>query len=403
MRKLQFIFIFCLFQYAYTFAQQYDWVVIDPDSIPGNPDFSDVYFIDNETGWFTIHSPGLNQIYRTDDGAGSFSIQTTSLGNTKAIQMIDENNGYCGGENGWVYNTVNGGLNWNPINSMGNFLDISFPPNTDTNNPIGYACGDNGQVWQVTSTLTNLNTGFATTFSGISTPSVNSVWFCGGNRIYYYNGTTFTSQSTPGGIFTDIHFINNQEGWVVGSGGVIGHTTNGGGTWTSQINPDAQNRTLNGVFFLNDNDGWAVGVNGIILHTSNGGDTWNVETVSGLSSTAFLIGVYFTSPTNGYVVGNNQVIVKYADITGIINTNQQLEFMIFPSPVKNTIWIKCKDLITENGGIEIFTNYGIFLFGKEVKTGSDIVNLDLSHLASGIYLIRIKVGSKSVTKKIIKE
>ncbi len=50
-----------------------------------------------------------------------------------------------------------GGLNWNIIASMGTLLDISFPPGTKPANPIGYACGDNGQVWEITSTLTNLN------------------------------------------------------------------------------------------------------------------------------------------------------------------------------------------------------------------------------------------------------
>ncbi len=160
---------------------------------------------------------------------------------------------------------------------MGTLLDISFPFGTTPANPIGYACGDSGQVWEITSTLTNLNSPSSTTFSGISAPSVNNVWVCGGNRIYYYNGTNFTSQTAPAGTFNDIHFINNQEGWVVGSGGVIGHTTNGGTSWNEQTNPDTQNRTLIKVFFLDANNGWAVGVDGVILHTIDGGTTWTIE------------------------------------------------------------------------------------------------------------------------------
>ncbi|MBT8391572.1 MAG: hypothetical protein HKO83_05550 [Ignavibacteriaceae bacterium] len=267
------ILLLTLFSFIFfnsnSFAQTYGWYVIDPPSIPGIVDFSDLYFTDYNTGWLTTST--YDSIYRTDDGAITFSRQTTPLGYTSAIHMLDADNGYSGGAGGWIYNTTNGGLNWNFIGSMGTLLDISFPFGTTPANPIGYACGGNGQVWEITSGLTNLNSPSSTTLSGISAPSVNNVWVSGGGRIYYYNGTNFASQTTPAGTFNDIHFINNQEGWVVGSGGVIGHTTNGGTSWNEQTNPDTQNRTLIKVFFLDANNGWAVGIDGVILRTINGG------------------------------------------------------------------------------------------------------------------------------------
>ena len=283
------------------------WQVIDPATISGTPDFSDVFFVNDSTGW--ISSSSHVNIYKTQDGAASFSTQTSPLGATNAIHMLDASNGYSGGAGGWVYKTVNGGLIWNFLASMGSLSDISFPPNTLPGNPVGYACRDAGRVWEITSSLTNLNSGSASNFSGISAPSVNNVWVCGGNRIYYYNGTNFTSQSTPGGTFNDIHFINNQEGWVVGNVGIIGNTTDGGTSWITQTNPDTQNRSLIGVFFLDSNNGWAVGNGGVILHTTNGGTTWAVEG-AGLT-TAFLRGVQFTSTTTGYVVGNGKTLLKF--------------------------------------------------------------------------------------------
>ncbi len=174
------------------FAQTYGWYVIDPPSIPGIVDFSDIYFTDDNTGWLTTST--YDSIYRTDDGAITFSRQTTPLGYTSAIHMLDADNGYSGGAGGWIYNTTNGGLNWDFIGSMGHLLDISFPFGTTPANPIGYASGNDGRVWEITSTLTNLNSPSSSTLSGISAPSVNNVWVCGGNRIYYYNGTSFTSQ-----------------------------------------------------------------------------------------------------------------------------------------------------------------------------------------------------------------
>ena len=283
------------------------WQVIDPATIPGTPDFSDVFFVNDTTGWITTTT--TSNIYRTVDGAVTFSTQTTPLGGTIAIHMLDASNGYSGGAGGWVYKTVNGGLIWNILASIGTLLDISFPPGTLPSNPVGYASGNSGNVWEITSSLTNLNSGSSSTFSGISAPTVNNVWVCGGNRIYYYNGTNFTSQIAPAGAFNDIHFINNQEGWVVGDLGIIGKTTDGGTSWAPQTNPDTQNRSLYSVFFLNANLGWAVGADGVILHTTDGGTTWTVEG-AGLT-TAFLRGVHFTSSTNGYVVGNVKTLLKF--------------------------------------------------------------------------------------------
>ena len=63
--------------------------------------------------------------------------------------------------------------------------------------------------------------------------------------------------------------------------------------WNTQTNPDTQNRSLYSVFFLDSDNGWAVGNGGIILQTTNGGTTWTIEG-AGLT-TAFLRGVHFTS------------------------------------------------------------------------------------------------------------
>ena len=34
--------------------------------------------------------------------------------------------------------------------------------------------------------------------------------------------------------FTDLHFVNHKQGWVVGEGGLIVHTADGGKTWKQQ-------------------------------------------------------------------------------------------------------------------------------------------------------------------------
>ncbi|NNL22682.1 MAG: T9SS type A sorting domain-containing protein, partial [Ignavibacteriaceae bacterium] len=337
-----------------------------------------------------------------------------------AVHMLnDATNGYSGGDGGWVYTTFDG-ESWNVLASMGTLLDLSFPPGTSASNPVGYACGDNGQVWEITSTLQNLNSPSSSTLSGISAPSVNNVWVCGGGSIFYYNGSTFAGQTSPGGTFNDIHFINNQEGWVVGNQGVIGRTTDGGANWVTQTNPDTQNRSLYGVFFLGTDNGWAVGFNGVILHTTNGGTTWTIEG-AGLT-TAFLNGVHFTSTSNGYVVGNGKTLIKFGELTSVDGENispgafslsqnypnpfnpiTKIKFTIPTSPLNPSpyqgegnrerfVTLKVYDVL----GMEVAT-----LVNEEKPAGEYEIEFDANELTSGIYFYQIKAGNFIETKKMV--
>jgi hypothetical protein len=54
------------------------------------------------------------------------------------IHMQDAHNGWCGGVEGQLYQTTNGGADWIVNGSIGSsLLDIDFPPNSDS----GYCCG----------------------------------------------------------------------------------------------------------------------------------------------------------------------------------------------------------------------------------------------------------------------
>jgi len=350
MKKLLALIFILVFFANLGYSQQYGWVNIS-SNIPGDSlfhDLSDLYFVSDNEGWIT--SSSHPEIYHTTDGGLSFEVQTTQLP-CNAVWMLNENEGYCGGSSGFVYRTTDGGTTWPFIGTITNTLtDISFPPGVGT----GYACGFNGAVWSITSGgVSNLNSGFGTSFAGISSPSVNNVWVCGGIHIYYYNGS-FTEQFTPSGTFNAIYFINNQEGWVVGDQSIIAGTKDGGENWVDQAN-NSSGLSLFDVFFLNGNEGWAVGNNGVIMQTLNGSDfgfdtitstgwsnvIWNQQAV-GLS-TAFFRRVHFTSPSNGYAVGNNKTLLKYTQLTGIREVEQTLAIKTYPNPTDGIIRLGIPD------------------------------------------------------------
>jgi photosystem II stability/assembly factor-like uncharacterized protein len=84
------------------------------------------------------------------------------------------------------------------------------------------------------------------------------------------NGDTWTAGAPAGTDIYGLSFVNSQLGWVVGNGGRIKRTTDGGVGWQDQANP-AGDETLRGVRFITADIGIAVGDGGVILRTTTGG------------------------------------------------------------------------------------------------------------------------------------
>ncbi len=124
---------------------------------------------------------------------------------------------------------------------------------------------------------------------------------------------------------------------LVGSGGKIMKSTNGGVNWTSQLSG-----TTNTLRFLNvitANDIWAGGDNGTILHTTNGGVQWLTQYVG---STASVNSMLFLSNVKAIAVGSNGTILECN----------------FPNPSTDTTIKRVK--LDGNNLSAYFQNSGIF-------------------------------------------
>ncbi len=84
-------------------------------------------------------------------------------------------------------------------------------------------------------------------------------------------GETWQTQSVASiQNINSMHFLNNQIGWVVGSG--LYKTTNGGATWQMLNIPFLAN--FYSIHFSDEQNGVGVGANGSIFRTTNGGNSW---------------------------------------------------------------------------------------------------------------------------------
>ena len=106
--------------------------------------------------------------------------------------------------------------------------------------------------------------------------------------------------SLPEGYtFRSLQFFNKKEGWIVGDGGVIFHTSDSGKNWEQQ--ESGVSYDLMEVQFIDSDCGWIAGKAGI-LHTEDSGQTWIEQLSDG--GLWMYVGIYFADRLTGLVSGN---------------------------------------------------------------------------------------------------
>lgn len=131
------------------------------------------------------------------------------------------------------------------------------------------------------------------------------------------SGRTWSTVTLPGiGLTTmlrGVYFTSANEGWAVGDGGRIFHTSNYGVDWQAQTSGTTVN--LRDVFFVNSRTGIAVGDRGTILSTTDSGVTW-IAQASGTTEALNSVTFSSSTPRVGWIVGNNGTVL-YSTTLGV--------------------------------------------------------------------------------------
>lgn len=190
---------------------------------------------------------------------------------------------------------------------------------------------DAGKTWQLKDSGTNL------ALYGVEFPSAQIGWISGQEGLLLKTedgGETWHKKESDAPVpLLSLQFLDENHGWAVGDRATYIRTTNGGESWQSgYIEPSLEGVDMDAtlslvdpiiydVHFIDTQNGWMVGEFGKIYHSTDGGQSWTEQQNSllgqdgitdGLSLPTFF-GVHFSSVSEGVAVGLEGKIVTTSD------------------------------------------------------------------------------------------
>jgi photosystem II stability/assembly factor-like uncharacterized protein len=247
---------------------------------------NDVFMI-NTSNCFAVGAADVSTatILNTDDGSSWHSMSIGSFGSLESVCFADNNIGYAAGSFGYswyswstAFKTTNGGITWSSI--------VQIPgQGGDECYSVSFTSVDTGYFLRKLIAGGDVFTEFRKTTDGGDTWNVSgfpfdyqasdvcfadmSTGYAIGNGLLKTTdgGNTWTASSSVGG--NSIFFINENTGYIASTYYILG-TINGGIDWTIQYYSEPS-ISLNSIFFVDENTGYVVGDGGTVLKTTNGG------------------------------------------------------------------------------------------------------------------------------------
>jgi photosystem II stability/assembly factor-like uncharacterized protein len=290
-------------------------------------DLNGVYCTDETTAVAVGSASGIDGqvcaiIRTTDDGASWSRMPCSIAGYLRNVSFFDRNVGVAAGstENGGalLLRTTDGGKTWAelslPFAGQLNGVWLCDAENgIAVGNGIIIRCADGGKTihrWGVSAC-------YGVSFPG---PDTGTLVGDGGSILRTTDGGShwMRQESHTSARLTATCFTDVQTGTAIGDSGIILRTTDGGATWLRQ--QSGTGAALSGIHFASAGTGTAVGMEylwssaaPVILHTTNGGASWNKSVAS---ESLRLSGVYDLDANRGFAVG----VCRFGEAPVILGT-----------------------------------------------------------------------------------
>lgn len=214
------------------------------------------------------------------DGPSSWRIAYNEFGvNFREVFFLDAATGWIVGSDNIILSTASGGLLWSeaPVNTFSEIL-----------NGVHFVTTQNGWL------ASDLN---GTSPAGRVLRSING-------------GAYPETQLLVSGPMYSVFFADQQQGWAVGSGGLVAKTVDGGLNWEQEILENAG--ALYSVKFVSPQKGWISGQSGGIYRTLDG-ITWQKQE---LDVDADILSMHFVDSLNGWACGTGNTVLRWRSSGG---------------------------------------------------------------------------------------
>jgi photosystem II stability/assembly factor-like uncharacterized protein len=334
---------------------------------------------------------------------------------------------YSQGTYSSIWRTTDGGANWelktNSNDFVTTFRGVAFWNSMQGcvigdyyhfNGHFGiapYYTTDGGNSWS-SAGIGSLNQNsypYMTSLSIVDSSTGYAFYFASGARALLRTTNSGQSWADLGAKslqqVTGLYFINRNTGTMIDNAGKIGRTEDGGVTWVDQNNPAS--KSFSSVCFGTPDVGVAVGAGGAVISTTDGGKHWQTEPTL---TTANFSKVYVSPLGNVVAIGNSGTIVHGQIRSGPLPVE--------PPPIATSFSLSQNYPNPFNGSTRIpfvidvsgYVTLKVFdLLGREVATlvheelgiGNYERPFDGTDLPSGIYLVRLQLGGKVATSKLV--
>lgn len=263
-----------------------------------------------QTAWLVDNAGAVR---KTSDAGATWSSQSYGTTNNLAdVSFPTVTTGYAVGASGLVMRTVNGGTSWARL-ATATASDLSAADFVSAS--AGWAVGAGGTIVRTANGL-DWATQAATptvTLRGVDFADANNGVAVGDrSTILRTTDAGLTWAAQPSGLATDmaiygVSFADASNGWAVAAtasptGSAIIRTSNGGATWSAQPVGLAVNLRLRAVSMVTTQTGYVVGDGGTIRKTVDGGSTWVTQTAP--VGTTALYAVHFVDADHGVAAGD---------------------------------------------------------------------------------------------------
>jgi photosystem II stability/assembly factor-like uncharacterized protein len=274
--------------------------------------------------FWVVGDSGL--ILHSSDYGNSWEIQQNQLADhLYGLYFYDEMNGWCFGEQGYIYRTVNGGSSWWMASDCMPYANGVF----FLNESVGWITAVDMEGWGETIYFTR-DGGFTwlPQFHTVGT-DLWEMFFTSYDSGFAVGSQGCLARTSDGGQhweltqvcpctinLCEMSFTDTKHGWMAGHSvdpdvGYLYRTTDGGLSW--EEGGQWEGMLFTGIYFNNPDHGWISDWNGSLLHTKDGGETWQcIETDSTLYNMA--------SPDSGHCI-----MVSRSNIYRVTSGSQEAE------------------------------------------------------------------------------